>query len=102
MRYSKPKNINQIIEKTTFSQIIKKSAFINELNEKIQFLFPKEFKGYYRVLEIEQHNILFEVANAMVRQAFLFNQKKLLELINKEYPEIKEIKFSINPELNSF
>lgn len=99
MRYSKPTNINQVIENSSFSELMKKGLQVSELNEQLQRLFPAQFKGLYRVASLQQDTLSIEVANAMVRQGLLFQQTQLLEKIQQIQPEIKQLRFYVNPQL---
>ncbi|MBN6709980.1 DUF721 domain-containing protein [Haemophilus haemoglobinophilus] len=99
MRYSKPTNFNDLLELSPLMKIIRETSVLDELNEQIQGLFPVEFKGFYRVVGFDAEAILIEVVNATVRQAFLFQQSPLLQLIQRYYPSVNKLNFKINPEL---
>ncbi|WP_249961310.1 DciA family protein [Histophilus somni] len=99
MRYSKPINFNELLELSPLMKMIHKASLLDELNEQIQHLFPIEFKGFYRVINFESDTVWIEVVNATVRQAFLFQQSPLLQLIQRQYPSVNKLAFKINPDL---
>ncbi|MFD1805187.1 DciA family protein [Pasteurella oralis] len=101
MRYEKPVNVKELLENSSLAKIMKKGLFLNELNLHLQQHFPKQYQGLYKVANLEQDTLYLEVANAIVRQALMFQQKSLLALVNINYPEVKTIKFHINPSLLS-
>ncbi|EHK90765.1 DciA family protein [Aggregatibacter actinomycetemcomitans] len=98
MRYQKPVNIQTLLQDSPLAKIMQKGIRLNELNQQVNGFFPPEFKGLYRIANIEQHSLRIEVANAMVRQSFLFRQQELLRLIQQHLPEITQLTFYINPE----
>ncbi|UEA16814.1 DUF721 domain-containing protein [Pasteurella canis] len=100
MRYEKPVNVVELLENSSLAKIMKKGLFLNELNLHLQQSFPKQYQGLYKVANLEQDTLYLEVANAIVRQALLFQQNHLLTLIKTNYPEVKHIKFYINPNLS--
>lgn len=99
MRYEKTVNVCELIENSSLAKIMKKGLFLNELNIRLQRLFPAQYQGLYQVADLNENELIFEVANAMVRQALLFRQQELLDLVHRDYPTITKLKFSINPEL---
>ena len=99
MGLSKTLNINQIIENSSFSQLMQKGLQINELNSQLQRIFPAQFQGLYRVANLQQNCLSIEVANATVRQSLLFQQAQLLAKVRQIQPEVQQFKFYINPNL---
>ncbi|WP_109078897.1 DciA family protein [Aggregatibacter kilianii] len=98
MRYQKPMNIHTLLQDSPLAKIMQKGIRLNELNQQFQAFFPPEFRGLYRIANMEQNSLRIEVANAMVRQSFLFRRQELLTLIRQHLPEITELTFYINPE----
>lgn len=98
MRYERTVNITELLANTNLSTVIKKGLFLNELNQKLQGMFPVQYQGYYRVADLQQESLILEVANASVRQALLFQQTQLLQLTQLHFPAVKKICFQINPD----
>ncbi|KND83878.1 DciA family protein [Aggregatibacter actinomycetemcomitans] len=98
MHYQKPVNIQTLLQDSPLAKIVQKGIRLNELNQQVNGFFPPEFKDLYRIANIEQNSLRIEVANAMVRQSFLFRQRELLRLIQQHLPEITQLTFYINPE----
>lgn len=101
MRYEKPVKVTEVLENSNLAKIMKKGLFLNELNLHLQQHFPKHYQGLYHVANLEQETLYIEVANAMVRQALMFQQNHLLAMVNVNYPEVRTLKFTINPNLSS-
>lgn len=99
-RYQKPINIQQILRNSSFATVMQKGLFINELNLFLQRIIPKQFNQLYRLSNFSEDSLTIEVQNAMVRQALLFEQNKIITQIQQKHPEIKQLKFKINPELS--
>lgn len=100
-RYQKAVNIVEIIEQSSFAQIMQKGLAIHELNQKLNRTFPPEFQCLFRIGQINGDTLFIEVANAIVRQGMLFRQPDLLTLIQKDYPQVKKLDLKISPEFNS-
>lgn len=99
-RYQKAVNIVEIMEQSSFAQIMHKGLAIHELNQKFNRTFPLEFQGLFRIGRISGNTLFIEVANAIVRQGMLFRQSDLLILIQEDYPQVKRLDFKINPEFS--
>ncbi|TCP95752.1 uncharacterized protein DUF721 [Cricetibacter osteomyelitidis] len=99
MQNKKITNIKTLIENSHLSKILQKSTALNQLNERLTALFPTEFKGLFRVSNMENSTLILEVKSAMVRQALLFRQQELLNQIQQVKPELTELSFKINPSL---
>ena len=97
MRNQKVMNIKQLLEASDLSQIMRKGILLNELNSRLQLLLPAQFKGLFRISNFSENSLNIEVASAVVRQGFLFRQQELLNLIQRDYPHIKQLNFKINP-----
>lgn len=101
MALSKIRNINQVIEDSSFSKLMQKGLMINDLNTQLQRIFPVQFQGLYRVANVENGILSIEVMNAVVRQGVMFYQGQLLAVAQSIMPEIKELIFYVNPTLNN-
>lgn len=99
MRYSKPTNVQDVLENSSLGKIMQKGILLQQLNEQLERLFPSQFKGFYRVANIAENSLVIEVANAMVRQGLLFKQKELLAQIQQLQPQIQQLNFKVNPSL---
>ncbi|MFD0966513.1 DciA family protein [Seminibacterium arietis] len=99
MRHEKIMNVQDILQSSPFNQIMKKGLMVHDLNLQIEQLFPSQFKGLYRVTNIEGEKLFFEVANAIVRQGLLFKQQQLLSLAKIINPKVNCLVFNINPSL---
>lgn len=97
MKNSAPKNISEILQNSTLTQIVEKANFINDLNQKIQKILPESFHGLYRVTNLVNNQLTIHVQNATIRQGLLLQQTKLLERIQVDLPEITYIEFKVNP-----
>lgn len=101
MRYERIINIQQLLDNSTLSNVMKKGLFLNGLNARLTTLFPIQYRGLYWVVDMTEDSLILQVKNASVRQALLFQQRTLLELVQKDFPKIKKLTFQINPELES-
>ncbi|AZI13623.1 DciA family protein [Avibacterium paragallinarum] len=99
MRYSKPTNVQDVLENSSLGKIMQKGILLQQLNEQLERLFPSQFKGFYRVANIAENSLVIEVANAMVRQGLLFKQQELLAQIQQFQPQIQQLNFKVNPAL---
>ncbi|MFQ1047451.1 DciA family protein [Avibacterium paragallinarum] len=99
MRYSKPTNVQDVLENSSLGKIMQKGILLQQLNEQLERLFPSQFKGVYRVANIAENSLVIEVANAMVRQGLLFKQQELLAQIQQFQPQIQQLNFKVNPAL---
>lgn len=98
-RYKKVMKLDDILGQSSLAQIMQKGVYLNELNYQLQQIFPSQFKGLYRLANIEQDNLKIEVANGSVRQGLLLQQQQLLKLVQQYYPEIQKISLKITPTL---
>lgn len=98
-RHQKVMSIKELMDTSSLMQVMKRGLFINELNQQIQKLLPARFTGLYRVANFNESALTIEVISAVVRQGFLFRQQELLQNIQTIQPEIKRLRFRINPEL---
>lgn len=100
MKNSTVKTINEILQNSVLSRIVQQANEINLLNEKIQRLLPNLYRGLYRVVNLSDNQLTFEVQSAVVRQGLLMQQSVLLNLIQADFPKVTELKFKVNPYLN--
>lgn len=94
------KNIKEILQNSTLSQIVKKANLIAELNEKISQILPKHYLGLYRIINLQDNSLVLEVQNGTISQGLRFQQAHLLALIQAHYPEITQLEFKIQPNFN--
>ncbi|OOF70976.1 DciA family protein [Rodentibacter caecimuris] len=99
-RYQRTMNVLDVMQSSPFAKILQKSLLINELNEQISGLFPKEIQGQFRLGQIHQQELFIEVSNAMVRQSILFRQSELLALIQQYHSNVEKLHIRINPEFH--
>lgn len=97
MKNSTTRNINELMQHSTLTHIVQRANELNILNSKIQKLLPNLYNGLYRVRNLSDNSLTFEVQSAAVRQGLLFQQTILLNLIRQDYPNIDELKFKVNP-----
>ncbi|WP_273392364.1 DciA family protein [Actinobacillus porcinus] len=98
-RYQKAMNIKDLLETSSLADVMKKGLLINEINQHIKKIFPVQFEGVYQIVNFDEKCLNIDVANAMVRQSFLFRQQELIQLIQQQYPSIETLQFRINPQL---
>lgn len=98
-RYQKAMNIKDLLETSSLADVMKKGLLINEINLKIKAIFPTQFDGLYQIVNFDETCLNIDVANAMVRQSFLFRQQELLQLIQQQYPDITQLNIKINPRI---
>ncbi|MDO4430150.1 MAG: DciA family protein [Lonepinella koalarum] len=101
MRRQKTLNIKQILNSSDFAGLMKKGLMLNNLNLQLQENFLPEFKGLYQIVNVKEENLHIDVKNASVRQALLFKQEELLQIIRQYYPIVEHLKFNVNPHLYS-
>ena len=89
-RYQKAMNIMDVMTQSSFAQIMQKGLAIHELNQK--------FQGKFKIGSVNGTSLFIEVANAMIRQGFLFQQMELLKIIQAEFPQVKTLEIKVNPE----
>lgn len=99
LRQNKMKNIQQLVEQSSFAEIAKRAVFLNALNTQLQQRFPEIFRGRFRVATIRDDVIYCEVQNASLKQGILFRQAELLALAQEVFPQATRLEFKINPEL---
>ncbi|HGO5814410.1 TPA: DciA family protein [Mannheimia haemolytica] len=100
MKNSAPKKINEILQNSTLSRIVEKANFINDLNQKIQKIWPQSLVGLYRVVNLVDNRLIINVQNATIRQGLMLQQIALLKQIQTDLPEITHLEFRVNPSVN--
>lgn len=98
-RYSKPRNIQQLLTLSPFFQRLKSQQHTQLLAPLICQFFPSHLCPHFRIGEISQHILRIDVANAMARYALLKQEQYLLTQLQKSYPNVKKIQFFIDPQL---
>lgn len=101
MKNSATKNIHEILQNSSLTKIVQRANELNELNRKIQQLLPKQYHGLYRILNLSDNLLTFEVQNATIRQGLLLQQTYLLKLIQTDFPQVTELQFKVNPNFKS-
>lgn len=97
MKNHAPKNINEILQNSTLTQIVEKVNYLNSLNQKIQKILPESLRGLYRVANLIDNQLVINVQNATIRQGLILQQARLLEQIQSDLPQITCIEFKVNP-----
>lgn len=99
MKNSTVKKISEILQNSAIARIVQQANELNLLNDKIQQLLPNLYTGLYRVINLSDNQLTFEVPSAVIRQGFLLQQATLLALIQRDFPQVTELKFQVNPQL---
>lgn len=102
MRNSKIKNINTILQQSSLGKIVERSQLLYELNQKIPKLLPESYLGLYRITNLVDNSLVFNVQNATVRQGLLLQQAALLKQIQRNYPQITRLEIRITPSFQPF
>lgn len=100
MKNSTVRNISEILQNSALTRIVQQANELNLLNERVQRLLPNLYQGLYRILNLSDNQLIFEVPSAVIRQGFLLQQATLLTLIQREFPQVTELKFQVNPQLS--
>lgn len=99
MRYSKPRNIQQLLERSAFIKKVETTSRQTFLQQDIQRLLP-DLKYPYRIEKItESPELLIAVPNALVRVQFLNIAPYLLSAAKKSYLHLERVKVYIDPKL---
>lgn len=101
MKNSTTKNIHEILQNSSLTKIVQRANELNALNQKIQHLLPKQYRHFYRILNLSDNLLTFEVQNATIRQGLLLQQTSLLKLIQTDFPQVTELQFKVNPNFKS-
>lgn len=98
MKKQTTQNICEILQNSTLARIVEQANELNRLNDKIQQLLPNLYRGLYRIRNLSDNQLVFDVPNAAVRQGLLMQKSVLLHLIQQEYPQINEFEIRVNPD----
>lgn len=102
MKNSTTKPISEILQNSALTRIVQRANELNQMNVKIQRLLPSVYHRLYRIVNLSDNQLVFEVANASIRQGLLLQQVTLLKLIQAEFPQVSELKVKINPNFKPF
>lgn len=102
MKNSSIKNISEVLENSSLSRIVQRANELNLLNQKVQKLLPETFRGLYRIINLVDNQLIFEVQNATVRQGLQLQHFHLLKLIQTDFPEVTQLQFKVNPNFKHF
>lgn len=97
MKNSPTKNITDILQNSSLNRIVQRANALNELNRKIQILLPKQYCRLYRILNLSDNLLTFEVQNATVRHGLQLQQAELLKWIQTDFPQVEKLYFKVNP-----
>ncbi|WP_373767681.1 DciA family protein [Glaesserella sp.] len=98
MKNSTTKNITEILQNSGLSHIVQRVGELHELNRKIQQLLPEQYRRLYRIVNLSDNSLIFEVQNATIRQGLSLQKQYLLKCIQTDFPHITELQFNINPD----
>ena len=102
MKNSTIQNITEVLQNSSLSRIVQRANELNLLNQKIQNLLPKQYRGLYRIVNLVDNCLIFEVQNATIRQGLLLQRTLLLELIRLDFPTVTELQFKVRPSFKHF
>lgn len=101
MKNSTTKNISEILQNSALNRIVQRATELNGLNKQIQQLLPNIYRGLYRIRNLADNQLVFEVPNAVIRQGLLLQQTALLKQIQQHLPEVNELIVQINPDFRT-
>lgn len=102
MKNSTTKPISEILQNSALTRIVQRANELNQMNVKIQRLLPSVYHRLYRIVNLSDNQLVFEVPNASIRQGLLLQQATLLKLIQAEFPQVSELKVKVNPNFKPF
>ncbi|WP_150539997.1 DciA family protein [Actinobacillus vicugnae] len=97
MKNSAIKNITEVLQNSSLSRIVQRANQLNDLHLKVQKLLPQQYHGLYRIVNLVDNQLVFEVQNATVRQGLQLQSAHLLQLIHSDFPHVTELQFKVNP-----
>lgn len=100
MKIQTTQNICEILQNSALARIVERANELNRLNDKVQQLLPNLYRGLYRIRNLSDNSLVFEVPNAAVRQGLLMQKGILLPLIQQEFPQINELEIRVTPNFN--
>lgn len=98
MKNSTVKKMSDLLQNSALTRIVRQANELNLLNDSIQPLLPEVYRGLYRIVDLSDNQLTFEVQSPVVRQGLLMQQAWLLSLIQAKCPQITELKFNLNPQ----
>ncbi|MBR0572977.1 DciA family protein [Pasteurella atlantica] len=101
MKNSTTKNISELLKQTKLSYIVERANLLNNLNYKIQQRLPQSYREFYRIANLEDNQLVFEVQSATIKSGLQLQQKELLNLIKIDFPNVTDLSFRINPNLKN-
>lgn len=102
MKNSTTKPISEILQNSALTRIVQRANELNQMNVKIQRLLPSIYHRLYRIVNLSDNQLVFEVPNASIRQGLLLQQATLLKLIQAGFPQVSELKVKVNPNFKPF
>ncbi|WP_418146388.1 DciA family protein [Actinobacillus pleuropneumoniae] len=102
MKNSTIRNITEVLQNSSLSRIVQRANELNLLNQKIQKLLPRQYHGLYRIVNLVDNCLIFDVQNATIRQGLLLQRTLLLELIQTDFPNVTELQFRVSPSFKHF
>ena len=102
MKNSTIQNITEVLQNSSLSHIVQRANELNLLNQKIQNLLPKQYRGLYRIVNLVDNCLIFEVQNATILHGLLLQRTLLLELIRLDFPTVTELQFKVSPSFKHF
>lgn len=101
MKNSSLKNITDILQQSSLKRIVERSQEIQFLNRRIEPLLPSTFRKLYRIVDLYDNTLIIDVPNATIRQGFLLQHSQLLDCIQQDFPEVKQLNIKVNPNFYS-
>ncbi len=101
MRNSTTQNISEVLQRSTLTRIVERANELNQLNQKIQSLFPAQYQGLYRVMNLSNNVLTLAVQNATVRQGLYLQQADLLMRVREALPEVCALQFKVSPDFKT-
>lgn len=98
MKKNTIQGISELLQNSSLAKIVQRANELNALNFKIQQLLPMQYRGLYRIVNLYDNLLVFDVQNATIRQGLLLQQAYLLQLIQTDFPDVSELQFNVNPD----
>lgn len=98
MKKHTTQNIGELLQNSSLAKIVQRANELNRLNDNIQQLLPGQYRGLYRIVNLYDNLLVFDVQNATVRQGLLLQQAHLLQRIQTDLPQVNALQFNVNPE----
>ncbi|QIW16566.1 hypothetical protein A4G20_09570 [Pasteurellaceae bacterium RH1A] len=101
MKNRQTQNIVEVLQNSSLSRVVEKANQLNEIAQKIAQNLPQNYRGLYRIANLVDNQLVFEVQNGTVKQGFLLQEQVLLNLISQDFPHIHALVFKVNPSFSS-